>query len=93
MENEKMTKEEQTRRFQQDFLWGLNHLKVAHDPLMETAALRYLEKVILDRVKDLNDEAILLASDEKLRGRDPFNPLLMHEGSTFKLNVELEVVL
>ena len=91
---EEMTKEERTRKFHQDFLWGLNHLKVAHDALMETAALRYLTRCCYRRLEDLSDEALSLADRDLCReGKE--SGLFMHEGSMFDLKVitELEVVL
>ena len=91
---EEMTKEERTRKFHQDFLWGLNHLKVAHDALMETAALRYLVRCCETRLEDLSDEALSLA-DRDLCRENRESGLFMHEGSMFELKVNtiLEVVL
>ena len=91
MQNE-TTKQEQTRKFHQDFLWGLNHLKTSHDALMETAALRYLMRCCEKRINDLNDEAVDLAIKDIARQKK-YDGTFMHEAGMYELKVHVEVVL
>ena len=92
MQTNETNKQDNTRKFHQDFLWGLKNLKMAYDALMEIAALRYIITVCEKRVRDLNEDAIALAKDD-LRGQDRADGLFMHKGDMFKLSEVIELVL